>query len=128
MVKRDPLENEIKKKIVDDFKSRGQYGRRIEDAYYVGFPDLVLAIEGHPVFFTEAKRVPHQSFGPSSRQFIELDRLAITKHSFPTILGWKNDVHYLCRYKEHATLSECVAQQPGEHIVDLFKRYYNERQ
>lgn len=120
-------ETDVKRAIVKAFKDRGHYGRRIEDAYSVGFPDLVLIPKEYPVFFTEAKIVYDNLFGPTPRQFVELGRMAISKHSVPTLLGWKNGVHYLTKYCEQIHYKDCVAQQDGESVPDLFKRFFRER-
>lgn len=121
------LEADLKRWIVDQFKDAGGYGRRIEEMYNVGFPDLILELPGFPVFFTEAKLIKGVTFGPSPRQFVELGRLAITKHSFPTILGWRNGACYLHKYAELCLPSDCVMQRDGEMVTDLFRRYYKEQ-
>lgn len=120
-------EADVKRKIVKDFKDRGHYARRIEDAFSVGFPDLVLIPKGYPVFFTEAKIIRGLKFGPTPRQYVEMTRLAISKYSVPTLLGWKDGVHYIARHCEEIQVQYCLAQEPGESIVDLFKRFYQER-
>lgn len=120
-------EADVKRIVVKAFKDRGYYARRIEDAYSVGFPDLVLIPGNYPVFFTEAKIIRDNKFGPTPRQYVEMSRLAISKHSVPTLLGWKDGVFYLTIHCEQADWRDCVAQREGESIPDLFKRYYHER-
>lgn len=120
-------EADVKRAVVKEFKSRGHYARRIEDAYSVGFPDLILIPKGYPVFFTEAKIIRGSSFGPSPRQFIEMGRMAISKHSVPTLLGWEDGVHYLHYYAQKVQIVSCVQQHQGESLPDFFKRYYHER-
>lgn len=120
-------EADIKRTVVKDFKVRGHYARRIEDAFSVGFPDLVLIPKGYPVFFTEAKIIRDNLFGPTARQYVELERLAVSKHSVPTLLGWKGGFFFIARYCEQTHWKDCIMQGPDENIVDLFKRYYHER-
>lgn len=120
-------ESDFKRQIVKDFTKRGNYARRIEDRYSVGFPDLILIPKGYPVFFCEAKVIRDNLFGPTPRQFVELGRLAISKHSVPTLLGLKGETFYITKYCEQIDWRVCMAQQPGENIVDLFKRYYHEK-
>jgi hypothetical protein len=120
-------EADVKRKIVKDFKDRGHYARRIEDSFSVGFPDLVLVPKDYPVFFTEAKIIRGLKFGPTPRQYVEMMRLAISKHSVPTLLGWEDGVYYLARHCEEVRKVDCVIQQADENIVDLFKRYFHER-
>lgn len=120
-------EADAKRIVVKAFKDRGHYARRIEDAFSVGFPDLVLILKGYPVFFTEVKIIYDNMFGPTPRQYVELDRLAISKHSVPTLLGWKNGIFYVSRYCEQIDYRQCIAQEDGESIPDLFKRYFHER-
>lgn len=120
-------EADVKRAIVKDFKVHGGYARRIEDAFSVGFPDLVLIPKGYPVFFTEVKIIRGSKFGPTPRQYVEMTRLAISKYSVPTLLGWDNGVHYISKHYKEVHVFMCMAQQPGENIVDLFKRYYHEK-
>lgn len=120
-------EADVKRAIVKAFKDRGHYARRIEDSFSVGFPDLILIPQGYPVFFTEVKIVKGLKFGPSPRQYVEMDRLAISKHSVPTLLGWDDGVLLISKHREEVRVIDCVAQQPDENVVDLFKRFYHER-
>ncbi len=118
----------MKRNIVYDFKERGCYARRIEDSFSVGFPDLILEIPDYPVFFVEGKLFVGNVFGPTPRQYVELKRLAITKYSHPAVIGWKDGRHYLHPHAQICYVDDCVMQRVDEHIVDFFKRYYNERQ
>lgn len=120
-------EADVKRLVVKEFKVRGHYARRIEDAFSVGFPDLVLIPKDYPVFFTEAKIIRANLFGPTPRQYVELQRLAVSKHSVPTLLGWKEGVYYVARYCEQIHYNQCVKQEEDESIPDLFKRFYHER-
>lgn len=117
----------MKQEIVKDFKDRGHYARRIEDAYSVGFPDLVLIPKAYPVFFCEAKIIRDNLFGPSPRQYVELGRMAITRYAIPCILGYKNGVHYLAKYCEQIDYRECLARDVNEATPEFFKRFYHSR-
>lgn len=119
------LETPMKQEIVKDFKDRGHYARRIEDAYSVGFPDLVLIPKEYPVFFCEAKIIRDNLFGPTPRQFVELGRMAISKHSVPCILGYKSGIHYLHKYAEQINYRECLAREEDEAIPEFFKRFFH---
>lgn len=120
-------EADVKRGIVKAFKDRGHYARRIEDSFSVGFPDLVLIPKNYPVFFTEVKLIRGNKFGPTPRQYVEMSRLAISKYAVPTLLGWKDGVHYLTLHCEQADWRDCVEQQEGEALPELFKRYFHER-
>jgi hypothetical protein len=120
-------ESDFKRDVVKAFKGRGCYARRIEDLFSVGFPDLVLAIPDCPVFFTEAKIIRKLYFGPTPRQYVELKRLSITRHSQPTLLGFDGSHTYIHPYAERAYLGDCLVRADDEHIVDFFIRYDREK-
>lgn len=120
-------EADVKRKIVADFKAHGDYARRIEDSFSVGFPDLVLIPKSYPVFFTEAKIIRGLKFGPSPRQYVEMTRLAISKHSVPTLIGWMDGILFITRHCPETKVLDCIRQEPDENVVDLFKRFYRER-
>lgn len=122
-------ETEMKTWVVDDFKNRNSYGRRIEDAYSVGFPDLVLIPKDCPVFFCEAKMIRGAKFfEPTPRQYVELTRLSVSKHSVPCLLGWDNDgLFYLHKYAKRAYLADCVVIEEWESMPVFFNRFYMEK-
>lgn len=117
----------VKRKIVEEFKAAGHYARRIEDSFSVGFPDLVLAHRIIPVFFCEVKMIAGFSFGPTPRQFVELSRLAVAKYTVPCIAGYKDRSLYINEWVASVHIDDCVKQQDGESIVQLFERFYHER-
>ena len=117
----------MKQAIVKEMKKLGHYGRRIEDAYSVGFPDLVLIPRDYPVFFTEAKIVRDNLFGPTPRQFVELGRLSISKHAVCNIVGWKEGRHYIHKYVEQIDYRDCMAQLDDETFPQFLMRFYDER-
>jgi hypothetical protein len=122
-------ESELKTQLVKQFQKLGHYGRRVEDRFSVGFPDLVLVPQRYPVFFCEAKIVRNkQWFEPRARQWVELDRLSLSpKHAIPCLLGFDGNETYLHPYAKRAKIVECVKKTSDETIVDFFKRFYHER-
>lgn len=129
-------ESNHKTKLVKALKERGWYARRIEDQYAVGIPDILVGIPFGPTLMVEAKMVAHQSFGPTPRQMIELDRW--TKRGrdavggeditfrLSWVLGFKNGLMYLHTAQEQVKLEDCMAQTPGEHPVEFFTRFWNQ--
>lgn len=121
-------EAEYKRRLVKEFQKLGHYARRIEDAYSVGFPDLILVPNCYPSFVCEAKIVRGQSFGASPRQLIELRRLSNSpKHVVPCILGFLDKEIYLHRAADSVKIIECTAKRNDETVVQFFKRFYHER-
>lgn len=122
-------ESELKTQLVKQFRDLGHYGRRVEDRFSVGFPDLVLVPRGYPVFFCEAKIVRTKThYDPRDRQFVELERLSLSpKHAVPCLLGFDGNETYLHKWAKRAILVECVKKRDDETIVDFFKRFYHER-
>lgn len=123
-------EAEFKRWVVNEFKVKG-YARRIEDSFSVGFPDLVLQIPGdYPVFFVEAKMFDGNVFGPSPRQYVELQRLAISKHSHPMLLGWHRPsdwvyFHPHCEQVDIRNARVWRAMRGTGHLFDQLKEYYD---
>ena len=68
------LESKLKADLVDACRKLGAYARRHEDRYALGLLDLAIKFPGHPHLLAEAKIVPHQSFAPSLRQYLEGQR------------------------------------------------------
>lgn len=122
-------EADVKRALVENIKERGGYARRIEDAFGVGFPDLVVQTSAnYPVFFIEAKLIlTGHTFGPSPRQYIELKRLAISRYSHPMLAGFSvlNKRWYLHPHAESAHVTRCFAQMPDVDFFDTLQSYYD---
>lgn len=121
-------EADVKRAMVKDLKSRGCYARRIEDAFSVGFPDMVVLIPDYPFFPSEVKMIRGNKFGPTGRQHEEMNRMLATGAAFPVWVGWKEGKHYMYPHSpalNHVTADQCVKQGDDENIVDLYKRTYN---
>lgn len=121
-------ESEAKRTIVANVQARGGYARRIEDKFSVGFPDLVLVLPDYPVFFCEAKIIVGHTFGPTPRQYVELKRLAISKHSCPMLAGLGPDGRwYLHPHAESAHVTQCWKQQDDD-FFDTLCQWYDKTQ
>lgn len=118
----------FKRKVVNEFKEFSGYARRIEDAYSVGFPDLILIPPKGRVFFCEAKIVRGKSFAPTPRQYVELLRLSVSmEHGIPCVLGFDGYLTYLHPCAKICPVADCTVKQPGETLPGFFNRFYNER-
>jgi len=118
-------EADLKRNVVANIKQRGGYARRIEDAYSVGFPDLVLQTsEELPVFFCEAKIVRGLILAPSPRQLVEMRRLRISRYSWPILAGWKDGVWYLSLLEEQVPIVDCYMQPIGCDFFDTLEVFY----
>jgi hypothetical protein len=106
-------EADIKRAMVQSMKDAGSYGRRIEDQYAVGTYDLILIPFGLPVFMAEVKMIKDNTFGPTLRQFVELERIKHVgfgaQHVIPVMIGWKNDVYYFSAPKMNIARNECFS-------------------
>lgn len=122
-------ESDRKTKLAKQFQKLGHYGRRIEDKYGVGFPDLILGVKGYPIFICEAKVIRNKThFAPTERQYVELVRLSLSpKHIVPCLLGFDDGEMYLHTVAKSAILSECTKLRDDETVVDFFKRFYHEK-
>lgn len=120
-------EAEAKRRIVENIKARGGYARRIEDNFSVGFPDLIVQTSSElPVFFIEAKLTGFTSFGPTPRQYVEMNRLAVSRYAIPLLAGWSNEngVWYLHRRAEIALIPNCFVQPDGLDFFDTLEAWY----
>jgi len=93
------IEADVKANIVAAMFNAGGYGRRVEDKYLVGTPDLILA---HPLVGTviaEAKMVLHNVFAPTPRQRVEMQRID-NGGGVAVLVGYKQSVD---RYYLHKT-------------------------
>lgn len=123
-------ENELKTKLVKDLKEVGWWARRFEDQFAVGVMDMLVAIPYGPTVAIEAKRVEHQTFAPTPRQYIELERFcakSVTNmyppRRFSWLLGFKNKLMYLHPLAKSAKLEDCLEQLPGEHPAVFIMRF-----
>lgn len=127
-------ESELKTDFVKKLKATGVwYARRLEDQYAVGLPDMIVGIPFGPTLLIEAKRVEHQSFGPTERQLIELQRWVANANApnapyfrLSAIMGFKNGLVYLHQPVPSVTLAECLAQEPGEPPNHTLTRYWKQ--
>lgn len=86
-------ESEVKSNlIVKPMKKAGYYARRIEDAYSVGFPDLILKLPRFAWVFAEVKLVKGNFYEPSPRQRIELQRLDEAGDCWPVVIGYSQEI------------------------------------
>jgi len=127
-------ESDYKTAFVKSLRVDGWYARRIEDQYAVGIPDILVGIPYGPTVMVEAKLVKHQSFAPTPRQYIELQRW--DKHNKPQsvypphyrfswLLGFKEGVMYLHSAAEQVKIEDCLASSPGEKPSSLLMRFWN---
>jgi hypothetical protein len=116
-------ESDLKTEFVNSVKQvPGWYATRIEDQYRVGIPDILIGIPYGPSVMIEAKRVAHQSFGPSARQWIELQRWDTAPFHdngqhvlrMSWLLGFKEGVMYLHTAADQVKIGDCLASTPGE--------------
>lgn len=119
-------ESDYKRELVAEFQRLGHYARRIEDRFLVGFPDLILIPKGMPIFFCEAKIIRGNSFAPRPRQYVELDRLAISPCAVPCVLGFDEGLTCLHPYAKVCRVVDCL-HQGNETIVDFFIWFYKGR-
>jgi len=121
-------ESAVKTAMVKEVKRAGGYGRRIEDQFGVGILDVILIPKGCPVvFFVEAKIIGHNLFGPTERQWVEMDRIRSTEcaGAMPILIGWKNGVHYISRIERQVDYRACFPQQPGWSFLQTLQEFYN---
>ncbi len=118
----------IKRLMVKRIKEEGGYGRRLEDSFAVGLPDLILIPKHGFVFLTEVKIIKGEAkFGCTPRQAEELRRVAETEsYAIPVLIGHGPTTGrlYACKPRVETRASEAVCSEPKPwNISELLNRY-----
>lgn len=124
-------ENELKTAFIKRLRERNWYARRLEDQFAVGVMDMVVGIPFGPTVAIEAKIVRGQTFGPTPRQLIELQRweheggneLGRVVQRMSWIMGFKEGATYLHPMADSVKIEDCVAQFDYEHPTEFVKRF-----
>lgn len=121
------LETEYKSKLVKQInKMGGAYARRKEDQYQVGVLDIVVIFKNIPVLFIEGKRIAHQSFGPTPRQWLEGDTIVkagLGKYAVPLLVGWDSGhIMHVSPWQKVTNIDACYHQPVGcDYAMTLLK-------
>jgi hypothetical protein len=99
----------------------GGYATRIEDENRVGQLDMILKLPGHSMVWAEGKMVKHQAFSPTSRQFLEGQKI-LDAGMRVVLIGWKNSDMAISNWVEVALWDECFI---GPNHLDTFVEYMN---
>ena len=123
-------EADIKRAIVRSVKFAGGYARRIEDSYAVGLFDLILIPHELPVFFAEVKLVRNGRFGPTPRQYVELDHVKQVagndSHVIPIMIGWHNHTYYFSNPRPIIKCVDCFSVTTSDmEFHDQLVQYYH---
>jgi hypothetical protein len=123
------MESTLKSKMAAEINATGNYARRFEDKFLIGFPDMMVIIRHLPVvFFIEAKMITSSTFEPRARQYLELERLGAGGVGIPLLLGFRSyDEAYLSPLVVRARIADSTQKRPGEKYVDFISRFYKER-
>jgi len=123
-------EADVKRAMVQSMKASGGYGRRIEDQYGVGIYDLILIPFGLPVFMTEVKMIRGPTFGPTLRQYVELERVRYVghpnSHVLPLLIGYKNNTFYFSKLQTTVKPEDCFSVTTSDmSFHDQLVQFYN---
>jgi hypothetical protein len=116
--------------MVKSVKEAGGYARRIEDQFGVGVFDLILIPFGLPVFMTEVKMIRGPTFGPTLRQYVELERVRYVGHPsghvMPLLIGYKNGTYYFSKLREAIKPEDCFSVTTSDmSFHDQLVQFYN---
>lgn len=103
-------EADLKRALVKSIRLQGGIGRRIEDKFTVGWPDLILAPAGMPVFFAEAKLIKvGAKLTCTEIQAARLDELWRPPHIYACILAYafKRERLYVGNFGDR--LDDCLS-------------------
>lgn len=83
-------ESDLKRALVKSIRAKGGIGRRIEDKYTVGWPDLIMVPAAMPCFFAEAKLIKvGAKLTCTEIQRARLEELWRPPHIFSCIIGYR---------------------------------------
>lgn len=111
------LESQLKTELVAACRKLGAYARRLEDRYALGLLDLTIKFPGHPHLFAEAKLVPHQSFAPTPRQYLEGERY-IAADGWCVLIGWDQRTKAMFVHPWAKTATKDASFPPGGSFKD----------
>lgn len=125
-------EADVKRKMVREMKAAGHYARRVEDSYAVGIYDLILIPFGLPVFMAEVKMIRGETFGPTMRQQVELERIRYVGHPsghvIPLMIGFKDGVYYFHPPQMLIYVNACFSVTTSEMpFPDQLIQYFHSR-
>ena len=125
-------EADVKRIMAKSMKEHGGYARRIEDQYAVGVMDMILIPLDLPVFMAEVKIVRGQTFGPTARQLLELERIRTVAfkagHVIPVMIGFKDATYYFHEPKQIIDCRECFSVTSLQmNFHDQLVQYYHSR-
>jgi hypothetical protein len=115
-------EAEVKAFIRDEVRAEGGYGRRFEDKFTVGQPDLMLIPIRCPVIWAEVKVIKKRTWGATLRQDIELRELTRPPYCYGMLIGWRDGLLYACGPTTATTIEECEVQMVDEKVPDFLRR------
>lgn len=79
---------------------------RMEDKFAVGRPDMLVKIPDFAWCFIEAKLVTGPTFGPSPRQWIELQRLDALPATWAVVVGITKEGNYFFGFGEKISVAD----------------------
>jgi hypothetical protein len=126
-------EADVKRDMVKSMREGGGYARRLEDQYAVGIYDMVLIPPGLPVFTAEVKIIRANTFSPTPRQFVELQRIQFVAkdggHVIPVMIGFKDGVYYFHKPKPIIERTDCFSVTTSD--IPFYKQlvlyYYSQK-
>lgn len=126
-------ESKYKTEMVKSVQRFGGYARRIEDQYAVGTLDCMFVLPRCPVLFAEVKKVKDNVFGPTPRQFVEMERVAASQtgpitHAIPILIGVKDNLYYFHEIAEKVHVRDCFSVTSFDmEFADQLNLFYHGR-
>lgn len=118
------LEADVKRDMIHEVKVALGYARRIEDAFSVGFPDMVVILCGKPACFVEVKRFSGNVFKPTPRQLVELRRIQNASEKVHALLvGYRAGVFYIANPQEEVDIRTTKPISVGEKFVSTLEAF-----
>lgn len=118
------LESDVKREMVREVKVALGYARRIEDAFSVGFPDMVIILCGQVPCFAEVKVFSGNVFKPTPRQLVELRRIQNASEKAHAILvGYKGGLFYIANPQEEVDIRQTKPLSVGEKFVSTLEDF-----
>lgn len=118
-------EADVKRRAVKILQDAGWYARRHEDQFGVGFPDMLIRGPKIDSIWAEWKVFDGNVFGPTLRQFVELQRIqAVHPRPCTCVIGYKRGVYWISRPVIQVDIGDLLSTRSDINLITLLEGFF----